>query len=103
MDNEKHTHTHETHAFLMRLFALSQRDSETIVDINDLWRSPSGCRGASVCKRVIITAAISSFIAFIVAKDTFPAKKSEADGRKAHPLVTQSKCPIIYMDRCFQV
>lgn len=59
--------------------------------------------GASVCKCVIITAAIASFIAFIVAKDTFPAKKSEADDRKAHPLVTEGKFPIIYMDGCFKV
>lgn len=56
-----------------------------------------------MCKCVIITAAISSFIAFILAKDTSPAKKSEADDRKAHPLVTERKFPIIYMDGSFKV
>lgn len=56
-----------------------------------------------MCKGVIITAAISSFIAFIAAKDTFPAKKSEADDKKARPLATEGKCPIIYMEGCFKV
>lgn len=64
---------------------------------------PTAAAGGPLYKCVIITAALASFTAFIVAKDTFPAKKSEAHDRKVRPLLTERKCPIIYMDGCFKV
>lgn len=59
-------------------------NSETKLDISNLWRSPSRCGRAPACKCVIIATVSSYFIVIIVAlllhKERFPALIEEPRG-----------------------